>query len=165
MKKVFRTLSLVCCFLFPAQGHSSSESDTEVLASYRFKSKTDFSAQVGRAFRDPNAVSVDFSRVLLNDEDLLTIVLPAIVSRSSIAHPETLDLLNLGNGKEGGVSYGGVLRFLEELQKAGRSGHALIFSILEGAVLKTGLPITEEFVDNVQKSASLLIAKELKVIE
>ncbi len=165
MKKVFRTLSLVCCFLFPAQGYSSSESDTEVLASYRFKSKTDFSAQVERAFQDPNAVSVDFSRVLLSDDDLLTIVLPAIVSRSSVDHPEPLDFLNLGNGEEGGISYRGVVRFLEELQKVARAGHSPIFSILKGAVLKTGLPINEEFIEDIQRVSSFLIAKELKIIE
>jgi len=166
MKNVFMALTLVCCFLFPAQGYSSSEGDIEVLTSYRFKSKTEhFSKQVEVAFQDPNAVSVDFSRVVINDEDLNTVVLHEIKHRSLLNAFQKLDLINLGTGQAEGISRRGLICFLESLEKIAQDGDGKVYAVMATYILKTGLTLSEELAEEIQEAAPILIARKLRIIE
>jgi hypothetical protein len=164
MKKIFGVLA--CCLFLPIQSYSSSSgSDSEILNSYRFKSKTaHFNKQVQDAFKDPSTVSVDFSRANLNDEELNGIVFDSIQQRSFLTKSQKIDLISLGTGQEEGISRKGLLAFLDRLQKLGGT-NPRIYDVLSGVILKTGLTLSQELVEAIQEVAPILIAAKLKIIE
>jgi len=165
MLNVFRSFLTITLLICSTACASSSSSEDESLIAHRFRVKGhDFSSRVEEVCSNPMVVSLDFSSVKLSNEDL-EIVFNALVERekrlAGIPHC-TIELIDL---RRGTFDETGFLMFLGHLQHGKKEGGKDIYPDVRETVLKIGLSLNDDFIEQMEKAAPSTFAGGLQIIQ
>jgi hypothetical protein len=171
MKVLFNTILFVSVLKGLCSFASSIEEVTgiedEILISYRFKVRgDDFNERVCRACLNPKVVSMNFSAVKLSNEDL-EMIFEALVERESAFTGKPHDTIKFIDLSRGTFSEAGFLRFLGNFQYGRKEpgSEARIYPDVRDTILRIGLALTDEFIENMQEMAPSIFAGGIEILE
>ncbi len=165
MLNVFRsflTITLLICST--ACASSSSSEEGENLITYRFKSRASFDANLRTVCERADVVGLDLTKIAITDEDLKTLF-GALVTRERTLEGKDhhISLIDL---RFGTITERGFLSFLESLQNGSDIGGGLkIRPDVRETILKTGLGLTDDFIEEMQKVAPSILAGGIEIVQ
>jgi len=171
MKALFNIILLVgvlkgfCSFASSIEDTSGIED--EILMSYRFKVRgDDFNERVWRACLNPKVVSMNFSAVKLSNEDL-EMIFEALVEREKALTGKPHDTIKFIDLSRGTFTEGGFLRFLGNFQYGRKEpgSEARIYPDVRETILRIGLALTDEFIENMQEMAPTIFEGGIQILE